>query len=133
MYHKYDIYSNLTSLLCHSFSFSHILLRRYRLRDSSIELFFLPSGGTSFGGYGLFSPAASLFLDFGPGYEGVARRDEAAVAIMKRSPPQTLKQWPDRSAQFLHDVLSKLTIGWAEGRISNFDYLLHLNTLSGRR
>jgi hypothetical protein len=111
---------------------SHVYLRRYRLRDSSIEMFFIPSGGTSFGGYGLFSPSTSLFLDFGPGYEGVTRRDDAAFAIMRRAPPQAIKQWPDRSAQFLHEQLSRLTMGWVEGRITNFDYLLHLNMLAGR-
>jgi hypothetical protein len=51
---------------------------------------------------------------------------------MRRAPPQAIKQWPDRSEQFLHDQLSRLTLGWVEGRISNFDYLLHLNILSGR-
>jgi hypothetical protein len=111
---------------------SHVYLRRYRLRDSSIELFFIPSGGTSFGGYGLYSPSTSMFLDFGPGYEGNSRRDDAAFAIMKRAPPQAIKQWPDRDAQFLHEQLSRLTIGWVEGRITNFDYLLHLNMLAGR-
>jgi hypothetical protein len=111
---------------------SHVYLRRYRLRDSSIEMFFIPSGGTSFGGYGLFSPSTSLFLDFGPGYEGVTRRDDAAHAIMKRAPPQAIKQWPDRNLQFLHEQLSRLTMGWVEGRITNFDYLLHLNILAGR-
>jgi hypothetical protein len=111
---------------------SHVYLRRYRLRDSSIEMFFIPSGGTSFGGYGLFSPSTSLFIDLGPGYEGVTRRDDAAFAIMRRAPPQAIKQWPDRSAQFLHEQLSRLTMGWVEGRITNFDYLLHLNMLAGR-
>jgi hypothetical protein len=111
---------------------SHVYLRRYRLRDSSVELFFIPSGGTSYGGYGLYSPSTSLFLDFGPGYEGVVRRDDAASAIMKRAPPQAIKQMPDRAGQFLHEQLSRLTIGWVEGRITNFDYLLHLNMLAGR-
>ena len=111
---------------------SHVYLRRYRLRDSSLEMFFIPSGGASFGGYGLYSPSTSLFLDFGPGYEGNTKRDDAAFAIMKRAPPQTIKQWPDRSSQFLHEQLSRLTIGWVEGRITNFDYLLHLNMLAGR-
>lgn len=111
---------------------SHIYLRRYRLRDSSLEMFFIPSGGTAFGGYGMYSPLTSLFLDFGPGQEGLNRRDDAAFAIMRRTPPQTIKQWPDRSEQFLHEQLNRLTIGWAEGRITNFDYLLHLNMLSGR-
>jgi hypothetical protein len=80
----------------------------------------------------MFSPSTSLFLDFGPGHDGLIRRDDIAFAIMQRSPPQAIKQWPDRSAQFLHDQLSRLTVGWAEGRITNFDYLLHLNMLSGR-
>jgi hypothetical protein len=111
---------------------SHVYLRRYRLRDSSLEMFFIPSGGTSFGGYGLYSPSTSLFLDFGPGYEGNTKRDEASFAIMKRAPPQAIKQWPDRGAQFLHEQLSRLALGWVEGRITNFDYLLHLNMLSGR-
>lgn len=111
---------------------SHVYLRRYRLRDSSIELFFIPSGGTAFGGPGMFSPSCSVFLDFGPGQEGQRRRNDAAYAMMKRAPPQAIKQWPDRSVQFLHDQIQKLISAWAEGRISNFDYLLHLNILSGR-
>ena len=111
---------------------SHIYLRRYRLRDSSIEMFFIPSGGTAFGGPGVFSPSSSVFLDFGAGRDGMRRRNEAAYAMMKRAPPQAIKQWPDRAVQFLHDHITKLTVAWVEGRISNFDYLLHLNILSGR-
>ncbi len=111
---------------------SHIYLRRYRLRDSSIELFFIPSGGATFGGFGIFSSTSSLFLDFGPGHEGNIKRDDAAFAIMRRAPPQAMKQWPDRADQFLHEQLQRLTVAWAEGRITNFDYLLHLNLLSGR-
>jgi Beige/BEACH domain len=97
-----------------------------------LELFVIPTGGTSYGGFGLFSPASSLFLDFGSGHDGQGRRDDAAFAIMRRAPPQAIKQWPDRSETFLHDQLSRLTLGWVEGRITNFDYLLHLNILSGR-
>jgi hypothetical protein len=109
-----------------------VYLRRYRLGDWSIEMFFIPSGGTSFGGYGLFSPSTSLFVDLGPGYEGNIRRGEAAFAMMNQAPPQAIKQWPNRSAQFLHEQLSRLTMGWVEGCITNFDYLLHLNMLGGR-
>lgn len=87
-----------------------------RLRESALEMFFIPTGGTSYGGFGLFSPASSLFIDFGPGHHGRTRRDEAAFALMRRAPPQAIKQWPDRSEQFLHDQLSRLTIGWAEGK-----------------
>lgn len=111
---------------------SHAYLRRFRLRDSSIELFFIASGGASFGDFGVNPASSSVFLDFGSGKDGNTRRDDAAYAIMKRAPPQALKQWPDRSTQFLHDQLNRLAMGWVEGRISNFDYLLHLNLLSGR-
>jgi hypothetical protein len=111
---------------------SHAYLRRYRLRDSSIELFFIASGGASFGDFGISPTSSSVFLDFGSGKDGNTRRDDAAFAIMKRAPQQALKQWPDRSEQFLHDQLNRLAIGWVEGRVSNFDYLLHLNLLSGR-
>jgi hypothetical protein len=57
-------------------------------------MFFIPSGGTSFGGYGLYSPSPSLFLDFGPGYEGMTRRDDAAHAIMKRAPRKQSSSGP---------------------------------------
>lgn len=107
---------------------SHVYLRRYRLRDSSLEIFFIPSGGTSYGGFGLSAATCSVMLDFGT----ESRRDEVAFSVMRRSPPQALRQWPDRSLQFLHEQLSRLTVGWAEGRLTNFDYLLHLNLLSGR-
>jgi hypothetical protein len=65
---------------------SHVYLRRCRLRDSALEMFFIPSGGSSFGGFGLFSPATSLFLDFGSGHDGNRRRDEAASSIMRKIP-----------------------------------------------
>jgi len=111
---------------------SHVYLRRYRLRDSAIEMFFIPSGGTSTGGAGIFAGLSSIFLDFGPGVEGNTKRDAAANSIMKNSPPQTVKQWPDKSVQIIAEQLRHLTLGWAKGRISNFDYLLSLNFLSGR-
>ena len=111
---------------------SHIYLRRYRLRDSALEIFFIPSAGAVIGGSGFFAGARSLFIDFGPGTWGNTRRDDAANAIMKRAPMQTVKQWPDKSGQFLHEELKKLMQAWTHGAISNFDYLLSLNVLAGR-
>jgi hypothetical protein len=111
---------------------SHVYLRRYRLRDSAIEMFFIPSGGTCSGGAGIFAGLSSIFLDFGPSIEGNTKRDAAANSIMKNSPPQTIKQWPDKSGQIITEQLRHLTLGWVKGRISNFDYLLSLNFLSGR-
>lgn len=106
---------------------SHIYLRRYRLRDSALELFFIPSAGATTGGSGFFAGSRSLFIDFGSGTWGNTRRDDAANAIMKRAPMQTVKQWPDKSGQFLHEELKKLQAAWSHGAISNFDYLLSLN------
>ena len=111
---------------------SHIYLRRYRLRESALEMFFIPSGGSSTAGIGLLSAMSSILLDFGPGREGKVRRDTAANAIMNRSPHWTVKQWPDKSIPFLMDHLRNVTISWVKGRVSNFDYLLALNCLSGR-
>jgi hypothetical protein len=111
---------------------SHIYLRRYRLRDSALELFFIPSAGLTTGGSAVFAGSRSLFIDFGAGTWGNTRRDDAANAIMKRAPMQTVKQWPDKSGQFLHEELKKLMHAWSHGAISNFDYLLSLNILAGR-
>ena len=111
---------------------SHIYLRRYRLRDSALEIFFIPSAGATTGGTAFFAGSRSLFIDFGAGVWGNTRRDDAANALMKRAPIQTVKQWPDKSGQFLHDELKKLTQAWSQGAISNFDYLSSLNCLSGR-
>jgi hypothetical protein len=111
---------------------SHIYLRRFRLRDSALELFFIPSAGLTTGGSALFAGSRSLFIDFGAGTWGNTRRDDAANAIMKRAPMQTVKQWPDKSGQFLHEELKKLMQAWSHGAISNFDYLLSLNILAGR-
>uniref|UniRef100_A0A7S1Z0T9 BEACH domain-containing protein n=1 Tax=Ditylum brightwellii TaxID=49249 RepID=A0A7S1Z0T9_9STRA len=131
-YHRDTAAQRPISLRWNISELSHIYLRRYRLRDTALELFFIPSAGSVTGGAGLFLGSTSLFLDFGPGYEGNTRRDGAANAMMKRAPVQTVKQWPEKSGQFLHEQLSRLTMGWVQGRVSNFDYLLHLNCLAGR-
>jgi hypothetical protein len=126
-----------------------------------LEIFFIPSAGATTGGTAFLAGSTrSLFIDFGAGAWGNTRRDDAANAIMKRAPMQTVKQWPDKSGQFLHgesahrnwiwlllsllpcsnapnrptfiDELKKLTQAWTQGAISNFDYLSSLNCLSGR-
>ena len=51
---------------------------------------------------------------------------------MTRAPTSSVKQWPEKSAHFLHEHLRNVTVGWANSRVSNFDYLLALNCLSGR-
>jgi len=106
---------------------THVYLRRYRLRDSAMELFFVPSGGS-----GNALTSISVFFDFGAGHIGNRKRDEAANAIMKRAPHQCLKQWPERSGSFLREHQSRLTQAWTDGRLSNFDYLMQINILAGR-
>jgi len=85
-------------------------LRRYRLRDSAMELFFLPSGGSS-----CFSASNILFVDFGAGHVGNSRRDEDATFIMRCTPQNTLKQFPEKSARFLREQLQKVTTAWDQG------------------
>jgi len=117
---------------------SQIYLRRYRLRDSALELFLVPSGGgnctANISGNVLAScgNTISVFVDFGPGHVGIERRDEAANMIMKRAPNQCIKQWPDRSVLFLVERVRRLAAAWADGKTSNFDYLLQMNILAGR-
>ena len=106
---------------------SHVYLRRYRLRDSALELFFLPSGGSS-----SYATSSSAFFDFGPGAIGNKKRDDAANAILKRAPHQCAKQWPKESPQFLGESLNKITLHWCCGNLSNFDYLMEINILAGR-
>ena len=106
---------------------THAYLRRYRLRDSAIELFFLSSGGSS-----SFFGSSSLFLDFGPGKEGNTRRDNSATHIMRCAPQNSVKQFPEKSLKFIQEQLHQITKAWIQGSISNFDYLMQLNIISGR-
>ena len=108
---------------------SHIYLRRYRLRDSSLELFFIPSAGN---GIGLTSSVSSVFLDFGSGKEGNIKRDDMADAVMRLSPGRCKKQWPDKSSIFIQEAVQDAQNSWTNGKMSNFDYLLELNALAGR-
>ena len=108
---------------------SHIYLRRYRLRDSSLEIFFIPSAGN---GIGLTSAMSSIFLDFGTGKIGNTKRDDMADAVMRLAPGRCVKQWPDKSAIFMQEAVQRAQSMWTNGKMSNFDYLLELNTLAGR-
>ncbi len=108
---------------------SSIFLRRFRLRDSALEIFFMPSAGNG----NFFSPSmSSIFIDFGSGRTGNARRDDLADLIMRLSPNRCIKQWPDKHHLILQDAIRRAQNQWVNGRLSNFDYLLELNRLSGR-
>ena len=67
--------------------FSQVYLRRYRLRDSGVEIFMGGGSGQELG-------SSSVFLDFGAGREGQSKRDHFCLVLMKRVRKGCYKQWP---------------------------------------
>ncbi|KAE8908643.1 hypothetical protein PF005_g17228 [Phytophthora fragariae] len=100
---------------CWRWKYSHLVgvyLRRYRLRDSAIEIF-LRNGSTH-------------FLDFP--LTTKQRRNEFVRVLYSFLPRSTPKQWPGRVIPHLVST----TKAWQNRQISNFDYLMALNTFAGR-
>ena len=62
-------------------SFAQIYLRRYRLRDSGVEIFTNCGSGSS-----QELGSCSIFLDFGAGRDGQAHRDNFCLVLMKKAP-----------------------------------------------
>ena len=96
-----------------------IYLRRYRLRDTAMEIFFRRGKHRNF------------FVDFGHTREDERHRQAFARALMDVAPPGCFKQWPSMSPFRLVPELG-VQEKWVSGRMSNFDYLMALNTISGR-
>jgi len=86
--------------------------RRYQLQRTSLE-FFLLNG-------------QNVFLDFGTRNE----RRNVLKKILDLRPPRLIRLC-SRSVQELL-AKSKLTEKWRNRELSNFEYLMHLNTVSGR-
>ncbi|CAM9336477.1 unnamed protein product, partial [Ectocarpus fasciculatus] len=84
--------------------------RRYRLRESALEVF-LRRG-----------KRRSLFVDFGPESRDQGRRNDFIRALETRC-PSGISESSDAS---------RLLKAWQRRRISNFEYLMGLNTLAGR-
>jgi hypothetical protein len=100
-------------------SVSAIYLRRFRLRDSAIEVFFRRGKHRNF------------FVDFGWTREDAKIRTEFARALMTAAPATAFKQLPSMSLYRLvheHGVQER----WLQGKLSNFQYLMALNTIAGR-
>lgn len=96
-----------------------IYLRNYRLRPSAVEILF------NRGKY------RSLFADFGFGPANFEARNKFVEAILQIAPRHAMKQWPGTSFSQLisgHEVTQE----WCNGRVSNFDYLMYVNTIAGR-
>lgn len=96
-----------------------IYLRRYRLRDTAMEIFFRRGKHRNF------------FVDFGHTREDERHRQAFARALMDVAPGGCFKQWPSMSPFRLVPELG-VQEKWVSGRMSNFDYLMALNTISGR-
>lgn len=100
---------------CWRWKYGHVVgayLRRYRLRDSALELF--------------FRNGSSHFLDFPASTK--SRRNEIARLLYSFLPRSVPKQWPGRVLPHL----ASTTKAWQNRQISNFDYLMALNTFAGR-
>ncbi|TDH66045.1 hypothetical protein CCR75_007127 [Bremia lactucae] len=100
---------------CWRWKYRHLVavyLRRYRLRDSAIELF-VRNGHTH-------------FLDFPRTTKD--RRNEFVNVLYSFLPRQTLKQWPGRVLPHL----GATTKAWQSREMSNLEYLMALNTFAGR-
>lgn len=98
---------------------SAVYLRRYRLRDSALEVFLSRGKHRNF------------FVDFGSAKSDIKRRNDFATELMKHAPSGCFNQWPGMSIYRLITE-HKIQQRWLDGEISNFDYLMALNTLAGR-
>jgi hypothetical protein len=98
---------------------SAVYLRRFRLRDTAMEVFFRRGKHKHF------------FVDFGHTADNQRIRNEFARAVMNNSPGNAFRQWAILSQYRLvpeHNVTDR----WVNREISNFEYLMALNTISGR-
>lgn len=100
---------------CWRWKYRHIAavyLRRYRLRDSALEIF--------------LRDGSNHFLDFPHAVK--QQRNELVRFLYSFLPRNVPKQWPGRGLPLLGPV----TKAWQTRQISNFEYLMALNTFAGR-
>jgi hypothetical protein len=98
---------------------SAIYLRRYRLRDSAIEIFFRKG------------KHRNVFFDFGHTRDDAKLRNEFSRSLNTAAPSNAFKQTINMNTfrvVYDHGIQEK----WLSGKMSNFDYLMALNTIAGR-
>lgn len=89
------------------------------MRDSAIEIFFMEG------------KHRNVFFDFGHKKENAKQRNEFAKLLASIAPSSAFKQVLNMSTfkiVYDHGVQEK----WLSGKMSNFDYLMALNTIAGR-
>eukprot|EP00002_Diphylleia_rotans_P011722 TRINITY_DN2309_c0_g1_i1.p1 TRINITY_DN2309_c0_g1~~TRINITY_DN2309_c0_g1_i1.p1 ORF type:complete len:3326 (+),score=660.44 TRINITY_DN2309_c0_g1_i1:133-10110(+) len=85
--------------------------RRYLMRNDSLEIF-------------LTNGRAYLIT-----FPNLSDRDEVRLKLLSFNPPHYVDYEEDFSGGFARRPIYKK---WQDGEISNFEYLMHLNTLAGR-
>lgn len=97
---------------------SAVYHRRYRLRETAIEIFFSRGKHRNF------------FIDFGNTIENKQEKNEFARKLMNISPHSSFKHLCTNFQ--LVSEHKGLQENWINGNISNFEYIMALNTISGR-
>ena len=94
-------------------SIREVHLRRFNLRRSALEVFLVDH--------------TNFFLNF----VSSKKRNRVFTKILSQRPPNLVHSNTGRSPK---DILkaSGLTQKWINREISNFEYLMHLNTIAGR-
>jgi len=93
--------------------------RRYRLRNTAMEVHFR------------LGKKRSMFIDFGRRKEDTSRRDDFLFKLLTRVPKGAWRQWPRLSSEWLIRGY-RITEAWQRREMSNYDYLMALNTIAGR-
>jgi len=98
---------------------SAIYIRKYRLRNTAMEVFFRTGKNRSF------------FLDFGASESSTKRRDQVSRTLASLAPSAAIKEYPETKTS---DLLRQhaAVVRWQRRELSTFDYLMLLNTLAGR-
>ena len=87
--------------------------RRYVLRPTALEI--------------LFSDGQSVFFNFPQGFDSARRVYQRLVSVVGSQIRYHYLEDPDKALQKY-----KFTENWVAGRISNFEYLMQLNSFAGR-